>query len=106
MKASHARLVASEQALENFNAQGTVLDANGHTAVDESLAQLTGDLAVSQANVVRTRARADEIGRLQKVGQLEGIVSLTNSTTLSDLQASYMQARGQLVSASAKSRGQ
>ncbi|WP_276611184.1 GumC family protein [Lichenicoccus roseus] len=99
--ASHSRLVASEQAVEDFNASGTLVDANGHSAVDESLAQLTVDLAAAQANVVRTRARADEISRLQQANQLEGIMALSNSTTLSNMQASYTQARGQLMSASA-----
>ena len=97
--AAHARMVAAEQAVENLNAHGTLLDANGHTALDQSLAQLTGDLAVAQANAVRARARADEISRLQQAGQIEGIVSMSNSTTLSNLETAYAHAREQTASA-------
>ena len=97
--AAHVRMVAAEQAVENLNAHGTLLDANGHTALDQSLAQLTGDLAVAQANAVRARARADEISRLQQAGQIDGIVSMSNSVTLSNLETAYAHAREQTASA-------
>ncbi len=97
VNAQHARVVTSEKAISNFNARGVLLDANGRTVLDQTLTQLTGDLAMGQANLMRLQARAEEIARLQASGRLEGIVAMSNSTVLSNLQADYAQANAQMA---------
>ena len=95
--AAHGRVVASERAVDAFNARGTLLDANGRTVLDQSLAQLTTDLAKAQAAQTQTQARGAEIARLQASGQIGSVAALTDSPELSNLESSSTQADQELA---------
>ncbi len=95
--AARARVVTSERAIEAFNARGTLLDANGRTVLDQSLAQLTTDLAKAQATQTQTQARADEIARLQSAGQIGAIVAMSDSPVLSGLETASSEVDQQVA---------
>ena len=97
VSSAHARVVDSERRVEAFNARGTLLDANGRTVLDQSLAQLTTDLAKAQAAQTQTQARGAEIARLQASGQIGNVAALTDSPVLNDLEAASAQADQQLA---------
>jgi succinoglycan biosynthesis transport protein ExoP len=92
MERAQKRVIAAEAAVRAFNSQGVLLTVDGRTALDQGLAQLTVDLAVAQANLVKAEARAAEVRRLQATGAGAGIVAMSGSRVLDELQTEHARA--------------
>ncbi len=97
VKDAHARVLAAESAVRDFNKHGVLINVDGRTALDQSLTQLTSDVATAQASLVKSEARSAEIRRLQGIGQIAGIVSISGSKLLDELQASYAQSLAEAI---------
>jgi uncharacterized protein involved in exopolysaccharide biosynthesis/Mrp family chromosome partitioning ATPase len=94
---AQARVQAAQAAVDSFRTANKLVDVDGRTSLDQGLAQLSGDLAVAQTTMVRSQARADQIRSLQAHGQIAGIVALSDSKLLADLQTSAADSSAELA---------
>ncbi|SNB75467.1 Uncharacterized protein involved in exopolysaccharide biosynthesis [Arboricoccus pini] len=95
---AHDRLITAENNVEAYRSKNALVDVGGRTALEQQLAQMSADLAAAQAAMVSKQARANEILRLQQAGQVEGIVSMSGSRTLEELESQLGQVSANVAS--------